>query len=244
MFGTRGVTGSISHDSQRVGVLIPTFNNAATLEKVIDGCREYVDSASILIVDDGSTDETPQLLVRFAADLRTLRHETNRGKGSALRSGFRYLETAGFTHAVTLDADGQHFPSDLPRFLGAIADHPESLLVGERNMQVARAPRRSLVGLALSNRVLGCLAGVRLRDSQSGFRAYPLATVSQLHLRGDRYEFEFEVLVQAGRRGVSLVSVPIDCAYDVVGGGVSHFRPLRDVVRIAWSTLRLLVRQQ
>ncbi len=124
--------------------------------------------------------------------------------------------------------------------MDAIRSQPGALAVGERNMQEAGAPRRSLFGLWFSNLALRHLTGARLRDSQAGFRAYPLAKIRSLALQGTRYDLELEVLIKAARKGVSLVPVPIQCSYNPKGGRVSHFRPVRDFCHIGTQVLRLM----
>ncbi len=226
-------------ESLRVAVLIPTFNNAFTLEGAIEGALGHVDT--VLVVDDGSTDSTKEVLERFANRIEVHTHPVNQGKGVALRDGFEILARKGFAYAISMDADGQHFADDLPRFVAAVTRKPGALAVGERDMQKAGAPRRSLFGLWFSNMALRRLGGARLNDSQAGFRAYPLREVLDLELRGTRYDLELEVLIKAARRGIPLVPVPIQCSYNPDGGRVSHFRPVRDFCHIWGQVLRLMV---
>ena len=225
-------------ESLRPAVLIPTFNNAFTLEGAIEGAIAHVDT--VLVVDDGSTDNTKEVLERFSGRVDVHTHPVNRGKGVALRSGFEILAGKGFSYAISMDADGQHFADDLPRFIAAVTERPGALAVGERDMREAGAPRRSLFGLWFSNMALRRLAGARLNDSQAGFRAYPLPGVLGLDLRGTRYDLELEVLIKAARRGIPLIPVPIRCSYNPDGGRVSHFRPVRDFCHIWGQVLRLM----
>lgn len=221
-----------------VAVLIPTFNNAVTLADAIEGALKHVET--VLVVNDGSTDATRDVIEGFSGRIEVHTHPVNRGKGVALRHGFEVLAGKGFSYAISMDADGQHFAEDLPRFVEAIRAKPGSLAVGERDMDEAGAPRRSLFGLWFSNLSLRVLGGVRLKDSQAGFRAYPLAGVSDLGLRGTRFDLELEVLIKAARRGIPLVAVPIHCSYSPQGGRVSHFRPVRDFCQIGGRVLRLM----
>ncbi len=225
-------------ESPSIAVLIPTFNNARTLSDVVERALGQVET--VLVVDDGSTDDTAEVLDRFKGRIHVHRHPLNRGKGVALRSGFGILAESGFSYAISVDADGQHFPEDVPRFAAAVRKEPGALAVGERDMQEAGAPRRSLFGLWFSNLALRRLSGVRLKDSQAGFRAYPLSVIRDLHLRGTRYDLELEVLIKAARKGVTLIPVPIQCSYNPDGGRVSHFRPVRDFCHIGAQVLRLM----
>ncbi len=228
-----------TEDSPRISVLIPTFNNARTVGDVIEGALGHCED--VLVVDDGSTDSTAEVLSRFAERIRVLRHARNEGKGVALRDGFQLLRELEFSHAISIDADGQHFPDDLPRFVETIHEDPTALLVGQRDMKKVGAPRRSLFGLWFSNTVLRRLGGARLKDSQAGFRAYPLAEISGLKLRGTRYDLELEVLIKAAWKGLPLIPIPIQCSYEPEGGRVSHFRPVRDFCQIGLQILRLVV---
>ncbi len=222
----------------RAAALIPTFNNERTLADVVE--RTLREMPDVLVVDDGSGARTAEVLERFGGRIRRLRHERNFGKGRALRTGFAHLAEAGFTHAIALDSDGQHYPEDLPAFRDAIAREPDAVFVGERDMTGSGAPRKSRFGLWFSNRSLRLLAGASLRDSQCGFRAYPLAGVIGLGLRGDRYDLELEVLIKATRKGLAIRPVPIRVTYAPEGGRISHFRPVRDFLQIAGQVARIL----
>jgi glycosyltransferase involved in cell wall biosynthesis len=220
----------------RAAALIPNYNNSRTLPDVIE--RTLAVIADVLVVDDGSTDASWEAIARFGARIQTLRHPVNLGKGRALRDGFGRLSASGFTHAIALDADGQHFPEDIPRFLEAVSSAPATIFVGERDMAGAGAPAASRFGLWCSNTALRILRGIKVRDSQCGFRAYPLDTVSRLDLRGDRYDFELELLFEASRARVPVLGVPVRVTYEPAGGRVSHFRPVRDFLQIAAHVLR------
>ncbi len=240
--------------------LIPNFNHGKTLPDLIERTLAFI--PDVLVVDDGSTDASWRAIEAFGGRIRSLRHAANLGKGRALRDGFQLLGASGFTHAIALDSDGQHYPEDIPRFLEASSQIPEALFVGERDMR--QAPRRSRLGLWFSNAALRVFGRVRLRDSQCGFRSYPLGPISKLKLTGERYEFELEVLAQpfqfavcgwactgtgsgstarllkAAWAGVPIRPVPIRVTYEPPGGRISHFRPLRDFLRVALCVGRCL----
>jgi glycosyltransferase involved in cell wall biosynthesis len=224
----------------RLAALIPTFNNGRTIRDVVERTLEQL--RDVWVINDGSTDGTREALSSFGERIRILEHPRNLGKGRALRTGFDGLHKAGFTHAVTLDSDGQHSPEDLPLFLEAASKAPEAILVGQRDMKGAGVPWRSRFGLWFSNRTLKSLAGVRLGDSQCGFRCYPLAAVSTLDLRGERYDLELEILLRASWSGVRLEPVPVQVTYDPFGGRVTHFRPVRDFLQIARQVAGMVCR--
>jgi glycosyltransferase involved in cell wall biosynthesis len=224
--------------SVRAAALIPDYNNSRTLPDVLE--RTLAVLPEVLVIDDGSTDDSWKVIESFGERVRSLRHPVNMGKGRALRDGFSHLAAGGFSHAVALDADGQHFPEDIPLFLEASARFPDAIIVGERNMREAGAPLGSRFGLWCSNSALRIFRGVRIRDSQCGFRSYPLPAVSKLDLRGDRYDFEMEVLLEAARAGIPIRAVTIRVTYEPAGGRVTHFRPVRDFLQIAGRVARSL----
>ncbi len=215
--------------------IIPTFNNAGTLAKVV---QETVASLhDVIVVDDGSTDDTENLLAQFSETLpnvRRIRFETNRGKGAALRAGFTKAAELGFTHAITLDADGQHDPADIPEFISRIAAEPETLWIGDRILvgEQTSQPLRSSAGRKFGSFWYKFITGIDIRDTQCGFRVYPLRAMQVLSCKGDRYEFEQEALVKLAWNGTYVKSVPVHLYYAPKGTAVSHFRPVRDFLRI------------
>ena len=220
---------------------IPVYNNAATVVDVARRCRRYL--PDVLVVDDGSTDLTPSHLdaLRDAGvDLR--RHDRNQGKGAAILTALAVAVERQDDYLITIDADGQHFPEDLPAFLAILEQEPEVLLVGCRNFG-EDVPEKSKFGRAFANFWLKLETGVDCGDCQSGFRAYPVKAISQLRFLSRRYNFESEVLARAAWGGVKIMDTPIAVSYPK--DRVSHFDPWRDNLRIslihAWLvTLRLL----
>ena len=228
--------------SSRLAALIPTYNNDRTIRDVLE--RTLKQLRDVWVVNDGSTDGTREALSSFGGRIQLLEHPRNLGKGRALRTGFERLASAGFTHAVTLDSDGQHSPEDIPLFLDAASMLPEAIIIGQRDMSRAGSPWRSRLGLWFSNQALKSLTRVRLADSQCGFRCYPLPTLSRFTLRGERYDLELEVLLAAAWAGVPIQPVPVQVTYAPQGGRVTHFRPVRDFLQIAGQVARMLARGQ
>ena len=220
---------------------IPVYNNAATVVDVARRCRRFL--PEVLVVDDGSTDLTAADLAALrdaGADLR--RHDRNRGKGAAILTALAAAVERQADYLITIDADGQHFPEDLPAVLAILAQEPEVLLVGCRTFG-ENVPGKSKFGRSFANFWLKLETGVDCGDCQSGFRAYPVKAVSQLPFRSRRYNFESEVLARAAWGGVKIMDTPIAVSYPK--NRVSHFDPWRDNLRIslihAWLvTLRLL----
>lgn len=219
----------------RVAALVPAYQAGSSIASVVEGTRAVV--ADVLVVDDGSADQTAR--VAEAAGASVVRHGENRGKGAALLTGFAELERRGFTHALTLDADGQHLPSEIPAVLAAAQREPAAIVVGVRRKEGHAIRRINLVGNWVADRMLRLIAGRSIPDTQSGFRVYPLAATLALGARGERYEFETEILLRAARRGLPLAGVPIAVHYPPVAERVSHYRPWADTLRIIRTVVRV-----
>lgn len=203
--------------------VIPAYNAEATLGAVAHGLRATLGDVTIIAVDDGSGDAT-RLVATRTCD-RVIGFPRNRGKGAALRAGFEAALALGARSILTIDADGQHEPSRA----GALLDALDSadVVVGVR----ARAgcmPLHRRMSNALSSRAISACAGCALPDAQSGFRAMRRRVVHEVRPAGDRYEFESEFLILAGRGGYRIAAVPVPTIY----GAPSHFHPVRDTARV------------
>jgi glycosyltransferase involved in cell wall biosynthesis len=221
----------------RVCVVIPTYNNQGTLESVVRGALRH--GLPLIVVDDGSTDSTAAILEYLDEEIVVLTHASNRGKGAALLTGFHGAAQRGWTHAITLDSDGQHKPEDIPTFIDALRAAPRALLLGTRDLVAAGAGPGSRFGNAMSSFWVWVETGCRLADTQTGFRSYPIEPILALELRGRGFSFEFEVLVKASWCGTELRSVPVQVEYLPAGERVSHLRPVVDFLRIGWLNTKL-----
>ncbi|MBN1418139.1 MAG: glycosyltransferase family 2 protein [Planctomycetes bacterium] len=225
----------------RVCAVLPVYNNERTIGRVIDGV--LAELPDLIVVDDGSTDGTRPCLDGLAEGregrppIDVIRFPENRGKGAALIAGLQRASSRGFDVAITIDGDGQHDPRDIPRLLEGVRQAPEAIIIGSRPMRTAGAPFKSRFGLACSNAAIRLQTGVRLEDSQSGFRAYPIAPILALGLRPSRFEFEVEIVVRAAWAGIPIRSAAVGVTYPE--DRVTHFRPLQDFARIARLHLRL-----
>jgi glycosyltransferase involved in cell wall biosynthesis len=213
-------------------VIIPTYNNGRTLSKVLDEVLCYSGAENIIVVDDGSTDQTAQILASFNGRLRVLTNERNRGKGYSLRRGFEEARRRGFENAITIDSDGQHFPSDIPLLVQAAQANPGALIMGSRNLSQEGVPGRSSFGNKFSSFWFWVHTGHKLPDTQTGFLLYPLEPLRSIRLVTNKFETEIEVIVKMAWNGVEFAVVPIQVLYDP-DERVSHFRPFRDFSRIS-----------
>ncbi len=218
-------------------ILIPVYNHAATLPAVAEAAAEYF---PVFVVDDGSSDGALDWLAT-KTDIRWTRHEVNRGKGEALRTGFQLACKEGFTHAITIDADGQHLSSEIPLFAQLCVEQPDAVLVGVRNFVAAGAPRDRRWANRVSNFWFWAATGRRLADTQCGFRAYPLELVTRLVGRVRRYGYELELLARASWMDRPLVPVSVSVIYNEQTVKGSHFRPIMDFLRIARLNARLML---
>jgi glycosyltransferase involved in cell wall biosynthesis len=214
-------------------ILIPSFNAEKTLGAVALECLDG--GVPVVVVDDGSTDGT----ARVAASLpvTVLSHEHNQGKGRALRTGFAWALEQGFEAVITLDADGQHDVSAVPRLFESARDNGVDLLIASRHTQFEK-----MAGLRASWNRFGvwCMrkrTGFEITDSQSGFRYYSARLLHSVTLVADGYDLEMEVLMKAWRKGFSVASLPVS-ARVADGRSTSHFRPVRDT----WNICKIFLR--
>ena len=214
-------------------ILIPCFDHADTVVAVVRAAQAH---GPVIVVDDGSAVALPQF-----PGVTIVRLERNSGKGAALRAGFLRALELGFTHAITMDADGQHFAEDLPKFLALLSEQPDALGVGVRDFFAAGCPTHRRRSNALSTFWFRVETGVRLGDTQCGFRCYPLALTQRIKTRSGRYAFELEIMVRAAWTGTPLVAVPVKCTYEPQQIRQSHFRPVRDFVHITVMNIRLVL---
>ena len=219
-------------------VLVPTYNNAKTLEGVIQSTFEYCDE--VIIVNDGCTDNTAEILAKYP-QLKVVTHPVNQGKGVGLRNGFKKAVELGFDYVISIDSDGQHYPKDFILFLDKIEKEPGSLIIGARNMTVENVPNKSTFGNKFSNFWFWAETGITMPDTQSGYRLYPVQRLKKIWLFTTKFELEIEVIVKAAWRGIPVVSVPVSVYYAPEGERVSHFIPSRDSTRISFLNTYLVI---
>jgi glycosyltransferase involved in cell wall biosynthesis len=233
-------------DMEDLGILVlmPTYNNAKTLKRVISGILEIIDSGDgdprLLIVNDGSTDDTPKILEEFNGRICLINFPQNKGKGAALKAGFEYAKSHNYRHIITIDSDGQHYPEELPHFIDKIKTYPDSLIMGSRGMKEAGAPGKSSFGNKFSNFWYYVETGIRLPDTQTGYRSYPIEGLKKVKLFTHKFELEIEVIVKLAWAGTEVHSLPIHVKYDP-DERVSHFRPFKDFTRISILNTYLVI---
>lgn len=216
---------------RKICVIVPTYNNSGTLASLLSDVAKYCDD--IIVVNDGSTDDTPGILTSFGEQITVLSYPENRGKGYALKTGFRHALSNGFDYAITIDSDGQHYADNIPDFVRAIVEYPGALIVGERDLSNVDINAKSSFANKFSNFWFRLQTGINLRDTQTGYRAYPLQHLHGLSLLTSRYEAELMLLVAAAWNGVPIHSIPIKVYYPPQEERVSHFRPAKDFTRIS-----------
>jgi glycosyltransferase involved in cell wall biosynthesis len=205
--------------------LIPAYNEAERIGDVVAGARRQVEE--VVVVDDGSVDETATVAERAGA--KVLRHRENRGKGAAIATALDYFGRSEAELAIFLDADGQHDPTEIGKFVEATEKEGVDVVVGTRMSDVRRMPRVRLWTNQFTSWVTSRLAGQRIPDSQCGYRLLRRTVLKDLKFSTARFETETEMLIQAGRAGHKIISVPIRTIYEC--GRASRIHPWRDTVR-------------
>ncbi|HKQ62916.1 MAG TPA: glycosyltransferase family 2 protein [Candidatus Polarisedimenticolaceae bacterium] len=216
-----------------VVALIPAYQAAGTVGGVVRATQRFL--REVIVVDDGSSDATARIAREAGAQLLEL--GTHRGKGAALRRGFAHALDCGRSAVITLDADGQHDPAEIPRLIERWRDTEAGIVIGSRaGSSDAMTPIRRF-GNRFSRGAVSLFAGIPVSDPQSGFRLYAAALLRAIRLRGEGYELESEIVVKAARAGFAVESVDIHLA-QVDGTETSHYRPWRDTARICWAVVR------
>ncbi len=220
--------------SPKVLVIIPAFNAGRTIGELVERLAEHVARSDILVIDDGATDDTGELA--RSAGVSVMKHSVNKGKGAALKTGFRHALAAGYEAVLTLDADLQHDPDYVPEFLRQGAAGGYDIVIGTRQ-RTPEMPRKRVIANFTSSVIISLLAGALIRDSQSGYRWIRTDILRRLRLRGDRYDLESEILLGVGRIGGAIGEISVPTIY---GESSSFVNPLVDaarILRVLWSSL-------
>jgi glycosyltransferase involved in cell wall biosynthesis len=214
-------------------ILIPALNAEPKIAALVE--QSIATGHAVVVVDDGSADATAALAE--SAGARVLSHPVNRGKGAALRTGFGWALANGYSAVITLDADGQHLPSEIPRFIEVWRDRGADLVLGSRRHLFSGMVMRRRMANRFSGWAISLAAGFRIDDPQSGFRLYGRRVLEEIPFAGDRFDAESEILVRAGRLRLRVLEIPIPLGF-VDGVMTSHYRAIVDTLRIAWRVIR------
>lgn len=217
--------------TSRICVVMPTYNNGGTLRDVVERVMQFCND--VIVVNDGCTDTSADILASLGDKITVVAYGKNRGKGYALKKGIEKAKELGFDFAITIDSDGQHYPEDIPLFINALERHPDALIIGSRNLNEENMPGKNTFANKFSNFWFKIQTGVKLPDTQTGYRLYPLNNLPNLNLLTSRYEAELELLVGSAWRGVDLIPIKINVFYPKAEERVTHFRPFWDFFRIS-----------
>jgi glycosyltransferase involved in cell wall biosynthesis len=221
------------NETPRWCVLIPCLNEEAAIASVVKSALQL--GVPVIVIDDGSTDRTPDIVRTLPVTL--LRHAARQGKGEALRTGFREALRQGFDAVVTMDGDGQHLASDIPRLVDVATRYPDHIVIGARLLQREQQPKARRRANDLADWGISWACAQPIADTQSGQRWYPRSALDLVELDAENFVFEAAVLIAASReKGLGIVSVPIASRYQGEFR-LSHFNPVRDVLRIAAYTM-------
>jgi glycosyltransferase involved in cell wall biosynthesis len=225
------------NSTSRVWCAVPVYNNKGTVRDIVTECRSILEN--VVVVDDGSTDADLFALLS-GIDVKIIRHEKNLGKGRAILTASRYIEEQGGAFMITIDADGQHIPADINKFIPLLDDSAPGIIIGSRNFDTENVPGKSVFGRKFANFWLHVETGVHIDDCQSGFRAYPVKLLNRMKFRGAHYDFEAEALARAVWAGLSLKTVNVDVVYPEPDKRVSSFRPFLDNLRLTHTHAMLI----
>ncbi len=215
-----------SYMLDQIAVVIPAYNAASHLQDVIVRCCDIVPRDQIIVVDDGSSDNTFD--IAHGTGVTTIKHQENWGKGKALSTGIHKAHEMGAEYAFTIDADGQHDPAEIPSFLEHLQKTGADIIIGNRMSDVRDMPWLRVMTNRFTSRIVSIKAGQKIPDSQSGYRMIKTSLFVQIRLETSRYETESEILIKAAKLGARIEAVPIATIY---GEEISAIHPFIDTLR-------------
>ncbi len=224
-----------------IAILIPAYNEVLTIRSVVKQCLQYTNQ--ILVIDDGSSDKTVEVIQDLP--IQVVRHEKNAGKGQALLTGFAFWLDHAVSGVITIDADGQHDPSDFSKFFERIVQLPNSIVIGARTKNTENAPKYRLFANKTADFFISLAARRSLNDTQSGFRYYPISFLTNYvkqKQQPHRFAFEVGILVSAVRSGLPVQYVDIQSCYPDAARK-SHYHPVKDTWRIIKTVVRMIFKK-
>jgi glycosyltransferase involved in cell wall biosynthesis len=219
--------------TDKICIIIPAYNSAKTIPQVVAGALKHV--PKVIVANDGSEDDTAQAASLAGAEVISIDH--NQGKGHALELLFQKAIENGYDAVISMDADTQHDPDDIPKFIKAHEKYPEDLIVGSRMHEKHKIPRGRYNSMHIARFFISLAANQFIEDTQCGFRLYPLSLVKKLHLTSDRYVTETEILIKVGDIGATIRKINVNTIYGV---NISHFRPVLDIDAITGYVISYL----
>ena len=220
-------------DERGVLVVVPAYNAAGYLPELVERISKSVGSNNLLIINDGSTDQTLDSLKQLKVNY--ISFSANRGKGAALTAGFDYAVRHGYRSVLTLDADLQHLPEEIPGFFAA--DNGRRLIIGTRRMNLRVMPFARWLTNNLTSLIISVFSTSRVRDSQSGFRLIPTSVLRAIPLRTVRYDFESEMLFMAGALHCPVAELPISTVYEESRSYINPFKDTLRFIRLIWRRI-------
>jgi glycosyltransferase involved in cell wall biosynthesis len=221
---------------EKVCVVMPARNESGNVADLIRRVRTQ--GLGLILIDDGSQDNTSETAMKAGAVV--LRNEKNLGKGSSLINGFRLAITEGYKAVVTMDADGQHLPEDIPKLINKAKDSHADIVVGNRMFDPKGMPQTRIATNKLMSWLISKIAQVRIPDTQCGFRFIRSSVLEKIKLNTRRYETESELLIKAARRGFKIESAPVRSIYrkerSRINPLVDTFRFIRFIIGELWIT--------
>ena len=214
--------------------LIPAYNEEKTIASVIEGCKRYI--SDIIVVDDGSTDLTKKIAKEKGVVV--ISHKKNMGKGVALKTGFSYALRNEFDALLSIDADGQHDPNEIPNFINTFKRDNSDIIIGARLWQKENIPAIKYLPNKVGVYFISKAAGQEIADTQSGFRLYTKKVLESVDFRGRGFEAETELLIKASRMGLKITCLPIKAIYPE--NYKSNFRPVRDFIKISLTVIKTM----
>jgi glycosyltransferase involved in cell wall biosynthesis len=218
----------------RIAVIIPAYNAGQTIDKLIDRVSRFVNTSDVVVIDDGSSDHTFETARTTGAVIQ--KHDGNKGKGEALKTGFRYAQRRDYPAIITLDADLQHDPESIPGFVRKASGF-SGIIIGTRKRNLKIMPVGRWLSNNLTSAIVSVLSGQSVRDSQSGYRLITAQVLRSVKLDSKKYDLESEILIKARRKGFEIAEIPIGTIYAEGGSSINPLIETVRFIRLMWRSL-------